>query len=397
MSVANVLQFRELPTGIELVAPFGIFKVRNGIAIGRCCEVYDGVDCATGEEVALKVFRRHQEYRGALQRELFFLHTLNSPGAPVVKHIGELKWEGRDVLVQELLSHTLRDILLLHEDSACSPWFVITLTMHLLRGLKHLHDNGIVHADLKPPNIMWDANTSTFKLVDFGVSFATSEKFVHAVQSKGYQAPECVQWNGRVTEAGRSTLPLERPGLPADIWSVGCIITESLTGSRLFSDALKFDDIAGIVKSALMTACNNYSHKFLKEAYNFIIRCLQITPEQRASAWDLLCDPWLLYHCRPSFNDLLLLPTAVLRILNVIDANSPSHLNAEKIMLNTCQKYGSVSSYHLEVTIGNFYVRYESASVAEIALPLIANMIFNDRVLIVTFYPLNSWEKKEFY
>lgn len=81
--MANVLQFRELPTGIELVAPFGIFKVRNGIAIGRCCEVYDGVDCATGEEVALKVFRRHQEYRGALQRELFFLHTLNSPGAPL--------------------------------------------------------------------------------------------------------------------------------------------------------------------------------------------------------------------------------------------------------------------------------------------------------------------------
>lgn len=50
-----------------------------------------------------------------------------------------------------------------------------------------MHDNGVVHADLKPPNIMWSAQVSGFKLIDFGVSFTTKEKFTHAVQSKGGQ------------------------------------------------------------------------------------------------------------------------------------------------------------------------------------------------------------------
>nr|XP_045608039.1 serine/threonine-protein kinase Kist-like isoform X1 [Procambarus clarkii] len=397
MSVVKELQFQELPTGEQLVTPFGIFRVRNGIAIGRCCEVYDGEDCVTGEAVALKVFRRYQQYRGALQRELFFLHTLNASGAPIVKHIGELEWEGRDVLVQELLSLTVRDILLCQEGGACSPWFVITLTTHILKGLKHLHDNGVVHADLKPPNILWDARTATFKLVDFGVSFTTSEQFLHAVQSKGYQAPECVKWNRRVSDPIGTTLQVKRPGPPADIWSAGCIIVESLTGIRLFSDSLKFEDVDGRLKSALSTVCKSYPLTFLKETYNFITRCLQIIPEERANAWDLLCDPWLMYHCRPSYSDLMILPTAVLRILNVTDASSSDCADVEKSLLNLCKKYGDVTGYHLELVTGNFYVRYETASLAEIALQQMTEMVFSDRTLIVTFYPLISWENEEFY
>lgn len=56
------------------------------------------------------------------------------------------------------------------------------------RALQHLHDKGVVHGDLKPPNILWDADSATFKLIDFGVSFTTSEDLTHAVQSKGKAA-----------------------------------------------------------------------------------------------------------------------------------------------------------------------------------------------------------------
>lgn len=49
----------------------------------RCCEVYEGEDCVSGGSVALKVFRRHQDYQGALQRELIFLRALATPDAPV--------------------------------------------------------------------------------------------------------------------------------------------------------------------------------------------------------------------------------------------------------------------------------------------------------------------------
>nr|XP_027213243.1 uncharacterized protein LOC113806322 [Penaeus vannamei] len=83
--------FQELPPEQELIAPFGVFRVRGGIAFGRCCEVYEGEDCVSGGPVALKVFRRHQDYQGALQRELIFLRALATPDAPVVQHLGELE------------------------------------------------------------------------------------------------------------------------------------------------------------------------------------------------------------------------------------------------------------------------------------------------------------------
>lgn len=51
----------------------------------------------------------------------------------LVQHLGELEWQGRDVLVQELLKFTARDILLYHDDLPCSPWLVTTLAAHIMR------------------------------------------------------------------------------------------------------------------------------------------------------------------------------------------------------------------------------------------------------------------------
>ena len=45
--------------------------------------MYEGENCLEGEGVAVKVFRRHQQYQGALQRELFFLKSLAATGAPL--------------------------------------------------------------------------------------------------------------------------------------------------------------------------------------------------------------------------------------------------------------------------------------------------------------------------
>ena len=64
---------------------YGCFDFMH-MLLSRCCEVYDGQDTATGDHVALKVFRRYQDYRGALKRELLFLQVLAAPEA----HVGKL-------------------------------------------------------------------------------------------------------------------------------------------------------------------------------------------------------------------------------------------------------------------------------------------------------------------
>lgn len=61
----------------------------------------------------------------------------------------------------------------------------IVFSFFLLRGLAHMHKNGVVHGDVKPHNIMWSGLEETFKLIDFGVSFSLNENMEHAIQSRG--------------------------------------------------------------------------------------------------------------------------------------------------------------------------------------------------------------------
>jgi serine/threonine protein kinase len=51
--------------------------------------------------------------------------------------------------------------------------------------LRSLHDEALVHADLKPANVMWSSPHQCFKLVDFGLTFFTTEKYIHRIQTKG--------------------------------------------------------------------------------------------------------------------------------------------------------------------------------------------------------------------
>lgn len=63
------------------------------------------------------------------------------------------------------------------------------------RGLHHLHSSGCVHADLKPPNVLWDPNIAAFKLVDFGLAYTTSERLSHAIQSRGEASHDFKDYN----------------------------------------------------------------------------------------------------------------------------------------------------------------------------------------------------------
>ncbi|XP_066983836.1 serine/threonine-protein kinase Kist-like [Macrobrachium rosenbergii] len=349
MSLARQ-ECKELSLGLELATIYGIFKVTECIAMGRCCEVYQGEQSSTKKCIALKVFRRCQDYGGALQRELSFLQKLSTPDAPVVDHLGEMRWEGRDILLQEMLTCTLRDIFLSIEGSSCSAWLVITLANDVLRGLAHIHDNGIVHADLKPMNLMWDAKTSMFKIIDFGLSFRTTEQYTHAIQSKGYQAPECMRWNS--FSVAQRFKAVETPGPPADIWSAGCIIIE-------------------------------------------------VSPRRRPGADELLGDPWLKQYHQPLFTDTVLLPTTVIRILNAEDPGiADSGITKDTIecrILNLCKKYGETRGHHFETALGHFYVCYQEPSEAEAAQQALTKCLLNERMLIVTFYSFSSWTKRDFY
>ncbi|RXG57190.1 Mitogen-activated protein kinase 14B [Armadillidium vulgare] len=94
------------------------------------------------------------------------------------------------------------------------------LVYQVLRGLKYIHSAGIIHRDLKPSNIAVNEDCE-LKILDFGLARPTESEMTGYVATRWYRAPEIM-------------LNWMHYNQTVDIWSVGCIMAELLTGRTLF-------------------------------------------------------------------------------------------------------------------------------------------------------------------
>lgn len=95
--------------------------------------------------------------------------------------------------------------------------------MQLLRGLKYLHSANILHRDLKPGNLLINANCD-LKICDFGLARTSKSKgqfMTEYVVTRWYRAPELL-------------LCCDNYGTSIDVWSVGCIFAELLGRKPIF-------------------------------------------------------------------------------------------------------------------------------------------------------------------
>lgn len=191
-------KFATLKIGEVIFTPHGDFEVKQLLARGRCCAAYEGENKALkpGQPlfVCLKLFSDHQEYRGALTRENRVSSALPQH-KHVVRNFCEVSQRGCVVLVQELLTGNVADIMQSLAPLPYSAYLIATLADHSMRGLAALHDVGYAHGDIKPHNIMWSAERAAFVLVDFGLSTTARKPYRHMVQSPKYCAPEVIIWN----------------------------------------------------------------------------------------------------------------------------------------------------------------------------------------------------------
>eukprot|EP00257_Ricinus_communis_P002543 XP_002513833.2 mitogen-activated protein kinase kinase kinase 1 [Ricinus communis] len=149
---------------------------------------------------------------------------------------------------------------------------VSAYTRQILHGLKYLHDRNVVHRDIKCANILVDASGSV-KLADFGLAKATKLNDVKSCKGTAFwMAPEVVN---RKTHGY---------GLPADIWSLGCTVLEMLTRQVPYSHLECMQALFRIGKGVPPPVPDSLSN----DARDFILQCLQVNPNGRPTAAQLL-------------------------------------------------------------------------------------------------------------
>ena len=184
------------------------------------------------EIVALKKIKTENEKQGfpiTALREIMIMKRLRHKNILQLIEVVTSKQTDKNnlkrdaYLVFEYMEH---DLCTLIYNKFCYEKSQIKLIMYqLLSGLKYLHDNNILHRDIKPANILIN-NKGVVKIGDFGLSrifseFAKNKRYTNRVVTRWYRAPELLL--GDIAY-----------GSAIDVWSIGCVFWEILTGEHLF-------------------------------------------------------------------------------------------------------------------------------------------------------------------
>ena len=201
------------------------YRVEKLIARSGMASVFKATDLETNTPVGIKVPHPEMEADPVLfdrfKREAEIGEKLNHPG--VMKVYGVKHRSGMYMVMEWLEGTLLRTIM--HEQKVMPPERAIKLTVEICDALDYIHRNGIVHRDMKPENIMVDAEDH-IKLIDFGIAGQegakrlTFAKFSQVMGTPDYIAPEQVK--GKRGD-GRS-----------DLYALGVMLYEMLSGKTPF-------------------------------------------------------------------------------------------------------------------------------------------------------------------
>lgn len=167
-------------------------------------------------------------------------------------------------------------------------------------GMKHLHEHGIVHFDLKPSNVLL-TDDNTAKVADFGASKSRVRKSITATKrgTKGYMAPEllCGSWLNAVDSADRGKQPVTRVTDAVDIYSFGMLAFTAVTGakqmdretSRRLIRAGKYVTIGGVRDTQAPCDCPPELREMIDKCLQFSVQSMKDNEGQnRPSARELM-------------------------------------------------------------------------------------------------------------
>ncbi|NWV70102.1 DYRK2 kinase, partial [Malurus elegans] len=215
------------------------YEVLKVIGKGSFGQVVKAYDHKTHQHVALKMVRNEKRFHRQAAEEIKILEHLRKQDKDnnmnVIHMLENFTFRSHICMTFELLSMNLYELIKKNKFQGFSLPLVRKFAHSILQCLDALHKNRIIHCDLKPENILLkQQGRSGIKVIDFGSSCYEHQRVYTYIQSRFYRAPEVILG--------------ARYGMPIDMWSLGCILAELLTGYPLLPGEDEGDQLACMIE-----------------------------------------------------------------------------------------------------------------------------------------------------
>lgn len=255
------------------------YMLGDEIGKGAYGRVYKGLDLENGDFVAIKQVSLEniaQEDLNIIMQEIDLLKNLNHKN--IVKYLGSLKTKTHLHIILEYVENgSLANIIKPNKFGPFPESLVAVYISQVLEGLVYLHEQGVIHRDIKGANIL-TTKEGLVKLADFGVATKLTEADVntHSVVGTPYwMAPEVIEMSGVCAAS--------------DIWSVGCTVIELLTCVPPYYDLQPMPALFRIVQDDHPPIPDSLSPAIT----DFLRQCFKKDARQRPDAKTLLSHPWI--------------------------------------------------------------------------------------------------------
>ncbi|CAG5048263.1 unnamed protein product [Parnassius apollo] len=215
------------------------YEILEVIGKGSFGQVIRALDHRTGDQVAIKIIRNKKRFHHQALVEVRVLDHLRlkdkDQSHNVIHMLDYFYFRNHLCISFELMSINLYELIKKNNYQGFSLSLIRRFASSLLRCLRLLESENIIHCDLKPENILLKARgSSSIKVIDFGSSCYTHARVYTYIQSRFYRSPEVI-------------LGLQY-GTPIDMWSMGCILAELHTGYPLFPGENESEQLACIME-----------------------------------------------------------------------------------------------------------------------------------------------------
>jgi serine/threonine protein kinase len=227
------------------------YQIISVVGEGGMGEVYLALDSRLRRQVALKILPRSPNFpRDGLRRfeqEARAASALSHPNVCVIYEINETDAGDHYIAMEYVAGETLRNRLVRGPIPIVEA---LGITAQVASALSAAHRAGIIHRDIKPENIMVRADGQV-KLLDFGIAKLFSPQLKPLPATASTEPGMLRTQPGMVIGTTKYMAPEQARGLPvdarADLWSLGVVLREMLTGSAPFEGTTQSDVLAAIL------------------------------------------------------------------------------------------------------------------------------------------------------